>query len=107
MFDNIREEIIKHIGPEPYEILCNTCCGAITGYFVMRLAKSTAFIIGIALSIIEIWCENSWLDQTNWNDIFQYCESQCRGSGENLQQLLLIPRNKGFLGGVLIGASFT
>lgn len=107
MFDNIREEIVKYISPESYEILVNTCIGAITGYCAMRMAKSSAFIIGIALSILEIWCEKSWMDYTNWNDIYQYCESKCRGSGDNLHQLFLIPRNKGFIGGLLIGASFT
>lgn len=112
MVEVFREAIIKRIGPEPYEVLCNSFYGIIAGYIIVRLAKSTAFAAGLGLTIFEMWASRSSTDLNsdwiyNWSDVRQYCEERYRGSSENLRRLLQFPQHKGFIGGLLIGASFT
>lgn len=108
MVDVFRQEIIKRIGPEPYEILCNTCYGIIAGYIIVRLAKSTAFAVGLTVTILELWTDrNRNLMDYNWSDFRQYCEERYRGCSDSLRHYLEFPRHKGFIGGLLIGASFT
>ncbi|KAG4070071.1 hypothetical protein HA402_013731 [Bradysia odoriphaga] len=101
--DEIQEYIERYVGPSASEIVLNALIGGIAGYIGIKLARSSAAIIGTGLIIVEIISENGIIgfDRESTMD-------KCRRTFMDwfsLDEFYRRCAERGFLGGMLIGMS--
>lgn len=101
--DGIQEYIDRYVGPSAGEIILNAFVGGIAGYIGMKLARSSAAIIGTGLIIIEIISENGTIGFDRESTMVK-----CRNTffeWFSLDEFYRRCAHRGFLGGMLIGLS--
>lgn len=102
-FDEIQVYIERYVGPSAREIVLNALIGSIAGYIGMKLARSSAAIIGTGLIIIEIISENGMIGFDRESTM-----NKCRKTFMDwfsLDEFYRRCAQRGFLGGMLIGMS--
>lgn len=101
--NEIQEYIEKYVGPSAGEIFLNAIVGGISGYIGMKLARSSAAIIGTGLIVLEVVSENGYLD-FNRESTIQKCRKTFL-EWFSLDEFYRRCAQRGFLGGMLIGIS--
>ncbi len=102
--DEFQDYVEKYVGPSASEIILNAIIGGVAGYIGMKLARSSAAIIGTGLIIIEVVSENGMIGFDRESTI-----EKCRRTfleWFSLDEFYRRCAQRGFLGGMLIGISF-
>lgn len=101
--NEIQEYIERYVGPSAGEIILNAIIGGIAGYIGMKLARSSAAIIGTGLIVVEVISENGYIGFDRESTI-----EKCRRTfleWFSLNEFYRRCGQRGFLGGMLIGIS--
>lgn len=101
--NEIQDYIEKFVGPSTGEIILNAMIGGIAGYIGMKLARSSAAIIGTGLIVVEIISENGYVG-FNRESTMEKCRKTFL-EWFSLDEFYRRCAQRGFLGGMLIGIS--
>lgn len=99
----IQDYIEKYVGPSAGEIILNALIGGIAGLIGMKLARSSAAIIGTGFIIAELISENGYIGFDRDSTV-----AKCRKTfleWFSLEEFYQRCGQRGFLGGMLIGIS--
>lgn len=101
--DEIQDYIEMYVGRSAGEIIVNAIIGGAAGYIGMKLARSSAAIIGTGLIIVEVISENGFIAFNRESTM-----DKCRKTfleWFSLDEIYRRCTQRGFLGGMLIGIS--
>lgn len=101
--NEMQDYIEMYVGPSAGEIILNAIIGGISGYIGMKLARSSAAIVGTGLLIVEVISENGFIAFNREGTV-----DKCRKTfleWFSLDEFYRRCAQRGFLGGMLIGIS--
>lgn len=101
--NQIQDHIECYVGPSAGEIFVNAIIGGVAGYIGIKLARSSAVIVGTGLIVVEVISENGFI-AFNREGTMDKCRKTFM-EWFSLDEFYRRCAQRGFLGGMLIGIS--
>lgn len=99
----LQDYIERYVDPSASEIVLNALIGGVAGYIGMKLARSSAAIIGCGLIIVEVISENGFIGFDRESTMEKIRKTFLEWF--SLDEFYRRCAERGFLGGMLIGIS--